>query len=388
MYIPWEVNDELSPLVRKAKRSSSEHLPGLTPIITNKRPRSSSCPPATCHREPGWYIKKLLEEKEDGICLLAEDEQHLRDVREGLCEEMQRLDTKEWPDEEMQRLDTKEWPELPVQTKEKSARANAKKTTRCGAKPNKPKEAAKPEEDMVMTPREIRGNSRGLQPYTRVRICSYGRKLLANVGGYNHLNAVKELRDHAESRKNNFAVGLSVEAMRQVLKYNKDQTDPIVMDCRVFFEDKAKLRTATDWHHTGKHPCNVQRLFTHNHGHTMHRFLETLQPLVRQRQRNKKPMDPDILDICLECNQGRDRSVGCAVALSNAFKLSGWSVKTSHLCESGWIYKSGCEKAAKEATYWGNPHATCPHCTVASSRDYVDRMVESGSFPGLQFPIR
>ena len=354
MYIPWEVDDERPPLVRKKKRSSSDCcLPELPPIIRKKKPRSSS-DPTPCH-EPGWYIRNMLMEKEDGTCLPAEDEQHLRDVCTALTDEVEKLDTKEWP-------------KLQVRA--------ARKKSGCGAK------------RMVMKPMEIVGNSCGRwKPHTRVRLWTYGRKTLARVGGYNHIGAVKRLRDHAESSNNNFSLNLSVEAMRGVLKYKEDRTSPIVMNCRDFFEDSAKLRGAADWHHTGKHNCNVQRLFVHNRGETMRCFLVTLQSLVRTRQRNKKNTDPDILDICLECNKGRDRSVGCAVALENAFKECGWHVTTQHLCESGWIYKYECAKCAAKATNWADPHAECPHCTVARSEAYVHRMMESGSFDGLHFPI-
>ena len=357
MYIPWEVDNELPPLPRKKKRSSSECC--LRSRSRKKKPRSSSWPPpATCHREPGGYIQHMLLEKADGMCLPEEDEQHLRDVGEVLAAELERIE-----------LDNKEWPELQVQAKKKKSSCVPKK---------------KP---MVMKPMEIVENSRGRwKPYTRIRLCSYGRISLAGVG-YNHIEAVQRLRDHALSSKNWFSLNLSVEAMRGVLKYTEDQrTSPIVMDCRVFFEDSAKLRGAADWHHTGKHPLNIQRLFEHNSGETMRRFLGTLQSLVQTRQRNKKSTDPDILDICLECNKGRDRSVGCAVVLANAFSLSGWNVKTRHLCESGWNHKVECARSAREAQSWADSQAGCPHCTVARSEDHVKRMMESGSFEDLHFP--
>jgi hypothetical protein len=355
-----------------------------------KRPRSSSWPPDHDH-ELGGYIRCMLVEKEDGKPLPKQDEEHLQDIHDALTDCLDRMDETKWPKPAVQTKKKSPCEAKPTKQPKPDAK-QSQKNDRSPAVQTKPKkEAAKPEKDMVMKPMEIVGNSHGKSSGGRlriVRIYSYGRKTLAQIGGYNHLPAVKRLRDHAHSHKNNFSAGLSVEAMRQVLRY-REESDiaPIVLNCRNFFEDKASLMREADWHHTGKHPCNVQRLFQHKGGETMRELLKTLEKAVRYRQRTQKPKDPDMLDICLECNQGRDRSVGCAVALANAFSLSGWTVETTHLCESGWLKKEGCKRCAEEAQSWAEPHAGCPHCTVPTrSQAYVFRMIESGSFPGLHIP--
>ena len=177
--------------------------------------------------------------------------------------------------------------------------------------------------------------------------------------------------------------------MRKVLKLKEDHPDPVIVNCRVFYEDPEKLQGEEDFRHSGKHPLNVGRMFKHNNGDTMRQVSKQLRQAVQEIQNNRKGKDVDILDVCLECNKGKDRSVGLSVILENAFTEAGWKVAmpTKHLCEGHWGVRADCTRAAlKEEVAGLNPHPACPDCQVEKSYDIVKRNIDGGEFPDLYIP--
>lgn len=221
-----------------------------------------------------------------------------------------------------------------------------------------------------------------------VRFHTYGRATLGNIGPYNNMKEVKELREHVVG-KGGFDYDLSRQAMRRVLRLKEDHPDPVIVNCRVFWEDFETIRHENDFRHSGKHPLNVSRIFKHQGGDTMRKLSKKLRQVVQEVQNSRKERDVDILDVCLECDHGKDRSVGVAVILENAFTLAGWKVSpTQHLCEGNWGMLADCARAAERDKVLGfNPHPPCPECQVKASYDIVKNNIDGGTFPDLFIPI-
>lgn len=220
----------------------------------------------------------------------------------------------------------------------------------------------------------------------RVHLYTYGRKTLGAQSPYSKMKEVEDLRKHALDERA-FDYDLSRRAMRRVLRLKEDHPDPVIVNCRVFWEDFENLRYEADFRHSGKHPLNVSRMFKHQEGDTMRKLSKQLQQMVQEVQNSRKEKDVDILEICLECNRGKDRSVGMAVILENAFTLAGWKVApTRHFCDGFWGIFPDCTRAADKEISAFNPHPSCPECQVKASYDIVKKNIDN-VFPDLYFPI-
>ena len=219
------------------------------------------------------------------------------------------------------------------------------------------------------------------RPLARVRLWTWGRKSLIGISPFCNLPEVKEL---ARGAHGSFNLNTSVRALRVAINLPKEMPDPVVFNCRVFREDLDVISSHDDWGHSGMHPTNVRRLFGHDHGATMEVLSQRLFSLFRQRQKSWRSDTPPILDIGFECNKGRDRSVGAAVVFENALKICGWTVGTTHLCESNWRRNHGCLKEAKRSATPFDPHPSCPYCQPSKSRQLVEDNMDKERFKGLR----
>ena len=226
-------------------------------------------------------------------------------------------------------------------------------------------------------------------PPPRVNLYTWGRKELGLIGPFCTMQDVKELLRWSSPKGRGrdggpFNLDLSVKAGRAAMRLPDNSPDPLVFNCRVFREDIKTISGDDDWGHSGLHRTNVRRLFDHNHGATMKDMSGKIHNLVLQRHKSWPAGAPVVLDIGLECNKGRDRSVGMSAILENAFKINGWTVSTKHLCESNWRRNEGCLRAGEQQATSMDPHPHCPYCQPGKSSDLVAERT-ARQFPSLRF---
>ena len=172
-----------------------------------------------------------------------------------------------------------------------------------------------------------------------VTFYTWGRFKLHTIAPYNELPAVKTYTRTACGYDGYFCEDISGRALQAVIK----STDvPLVFNCRDFWEHMKVLSASPSWGHCGVHPANIERLVAHKE---MKEFANLLCRRVIA-QRAARP-SLECLDIGLECNQGRDRSVGMSVVLHNIFNLGGFKVTTTHLSETDWRTNNACKAQHK-----------------------------------------
>ena len=198
---------------------------------------------------------------------------------------------------------------------------------------------------------------------------TWGRRTLHLVAPYNDLDAVKTYTQTACGQNGYFCENISGRALQAVIK----STDvPLVFNCRGFWEDLEVLQASRSWGHCGVHPDNIDRLVAHK---KMKEFANLLCQKVIAQQAARPLLE--CLDIGLECNKGRDRSVGLSVLLEHLFRLAGWKVSTVHICRGNWRSNEACKKAAFLMTNARNPYAACPDCQTSRSYETARRAAES-----------
>ena len=228
---------------------------------------------------------------------------------------------------------------------------------------------------------------RAAAPLTTVRLWTWGRHTLYKISPYCNYTPVKELYRISQLRTD-VNLGVSKKALRAAIRLREEDADPLILDCKRFHEDQSYLRTCPSWGHGGLHPDNVRRLFAHNNGDTMHNLLQELHGFVQERQRDWAATNAQrrTLDIGLQCNQGRDRSVGMSVVLENMFNLNGWTATTTHLCRSHWRRNHNCQKEADQHASPMDPFRYCPSCKPVNSRRLVQAKMEQ--MPSMHLPVR
>ena len=191
-------------------------------------------------------------------------------------------------------------------------------------------------------------------PKLEVKLFTWGRKTLNLIAPYNTLDAVKNMPQEGK-----FCDVLSGRALQAVIK---SDDVPLVFNCRVFHEDEKTLKASPSWGHCGIHPANIERLIAHP---KMKEFAKLLCRKVIHWRAARPSLK--CLHIGLECNQGRDRSVGMSMLLLHLFGLAGCKVAVVHICQENWRNNDACKKAARMMTNARNPNAPCPDCQTRGS---------------------
>ena len=199
-----------------------------------------------------------------------------------------------------------------------------------------------------------------------VKLFTWGRKKLHTISPYNTMYAVKQL-----PREGSFCEYRSGQALQAVIKSGDV---PMAFNCRVFHEDDWTLKASPSWGHCGIHPANIQRLIAHP------RMKEFAKSLCRKviHWRAARP-SLECLHIGLECNQGRDRSVGMSVLLLHLFGLAGCKVAVVHICQENWRENTACKSKARMMTNARNPNASCPDCQARGSYEMARNAAKSNA---------
>ena len=202
-----------------------------------------------------------------------------------------------------------------------------------------------------------------------VTFYTWGRFKLHTIAPYNELPAVKTYTRSACGHDGYFCENVSGRALQAVIK----STDvPLVFNCRDFWEHMKVLQASPSWGHCGVHPANIERLVAHSE---MKEFANLLCRKVIAQQAARPSLE--CLDIGLECNKGRDRSVGLSVLLQHLFGLAGWKVSTVHICQGNWRSNDACKRAAHLMKNPRNPYAACPDCQTSRSYETARKAAKS-----------
>ena len=143
----------------------------------------------------------------------------------------------------------------------------------------------------------------------------------------------------------------------------------------MFWETTKTLSTSPSWGHSGLHSANIKRLLAHSLGKTMKEFSENFCRKVNKLRASRPSLK--CLDIGLECNQGRDRSVGMSVLLRHLFGLAGCNVAVVHICKENWRSNDACKSAASMMRNARNPNAPCPDCQTRGSYEMARNAAKS-----------
>jgi hypothetical protein len=200
-----------------------------------------------------------------------------------------------------------------------------------------------------------------------VRIYTFGRQTLSTIPPFDQMPEVQRM-----PMEGVFYGDISGRALKAVI--NSDYV-PLVFNCRMFWEKPKNLRTSPSWGHSGVHSANIKRLLAHSWGDTMKEFAENFHSEVNKLRASRHSLK--CLDIGLECNQGRDRSVGMSVVLHNIFHRGGFKVTTTHLCKTKWRPNNACKRAAQIMTSARNPGGPCPECKMAYSYEMTREEAKS-----------
>jgi hypothetical protein len=201
-------------------------------------------------------------------------------------------------------------------------------------------------------------------PKLEVKFWTWGRKRLHTISPYDALPAVAWM-----PREGKFCEVLSGRALQAVIK---SDDVPMVFNCRVFHEDDKTLKASPSWGHCGIHPANIERLIAH---WKMEEFAKLLCRKVIHWLAARPSLE--CLHIGLECNQGRDRSVGMSVLLRHLFGLAGCNVAVVHICKENWRSNDACKSAARMMRNARNPNAPCPDCQTRGSYEMARNAAKS-----------